>query len=170
MACSVAQQEDREHASTVEGSVRRRALSVLIDGEADAKQRDRYRVVLIAGEGMADQGELRREQIATVVAARGTREAEGRHPAGRDGAEGVHGRHKRRSKGWWLERVPRRVPAAVRRRVRGVPGYRRRHPARHLRDPRLECACELPEQVRGGSPEERLSWRRLLHGYSVLAA
>jgi transposase len=34
---------------------------------ADAKQRDRYRVVLIAGEGLGEQSELQREQIAASV-------------------------------------------------------------------------------------------------------
>jgi transposase len=33
----------------------------------NAKQRDRYRVVLIAGEGLGDQAELEREQIAQAV-------------------------------------------------------------------------------------------------------
>jgi len=38
-----------------------------IGSESDAKQRDRYRVVLIAGEGLGDQAELQREQIAAAV-------------------------------------------------------------------------------------------------------
>lgn len=33
----------------------------------NAKQRDRYRVVLIAGEGLGEQSELQREQIAAAV-------------------------------------------------------------------------------------------------------
>lgn len=42
-------------------------LGELVDRTANAKQRDRYRVVLIAGEGLGEQGELRREQIASAV-------------------------------------------------------------------------------------------------------
>jgi transposase len=42
-------------------------LRELIDGESNAKQRDRYRAVLIAGEGLAEQPELQREQIAATV-------------------------------------------------------------------------------------------------------
>lgn len=38
-----------------------------IVGETNAKQRDRYRVVLIAGEGLGEQKELLREQIAAAV-------------------------------------------------------------------------------------------------------
>jgi transposase len=38
-----------------------------VRGTANAKQRDRYRVVLIAGEGLAGQSELHREQIAAAV-------------------------------------------------------------------------------------------------------
>ena len=42
-------------------------LRELIRDAANAKQRDRYRVVLIAGEGLGEQSELRREQIASTV-------------------------------------------------------------------------------------------------------
>jgi transposase len=42
-------------------------LRDLIAKEANAKQRDRYRVVLIAGEGLGGQAELEREQIAAAV-------------------------------------------------------------------------------------------------------
>jgi transposase len=42
-------------------------LRELIHNESNAKQRDRYRVVLIGGEGMAGQAELQREQIASIV-------------------------------------------------------------------------------------------------------
>lgn len=42
-------------------------LMALIDTTRDAKQRDRYRVVLIAGQGLGDQTELEREQIALAV-------------------------------------------------------------------------------------------------------
>ena len=39
----------------------------LIASTTDAKQRDRYRVVLIAGRGLGDRPELEREQIAATV-------------------------------------------------------------------------------------------------------
>src|SRR5450432_1236524 len=42
-------------------------LSDLIRQTSNAKQRDRYRVVLIAGAGLGDQRELYREQIAAAV-------------------------------------------------------------------------------------------------------
>jgi transposase len=42
-------------------------LMELVAGTSDAKQRDRYRVVLIAGCGFGDQPQLQREQIAAVV-------------------------------------------------------------------------------------------------------
>jgi len=42
-------------------------LRELIAAEDDAKQRDRYRVVLLAGEGLGDMPECEREQIAAVV-------------------------------------------------------------------------------------------------------
>lgn len=42
-------------------------LVQLVAGEANAKQRDRYRVVLLAGQGLGDQVELTREQIAASV-------------------------------------------------------------------------------------------------------
>jgi transposase len=42
-------------------------LGELVAKETNAKQRDRYRVVLIAGEGLVGQAELEREQIAAVV-------------------------------------------------------------------------------------------------------
>ena len=42
-------------------------LRALVAAATHAKQRDRYRVVLIAGEGLGDQTELEREPIATTV-------------------------------------------------------------------------------------------------------
>lgn len=42
-------------------------LRELIDRESNAKQRDRYRVVLIAGEGLGDKPELYRDEIAAAV-------------------------------------------------------------------------------------------------------
>jgi transposase len=42
-------------------------LAALVDATRDAKQRDRYRVVLIAGQGLGDEAELSREQIAATV-------------------------------------------------------------------------------------------------------
>ncbi len=44
-----------------------RRLRELVDQTANAKQRDRYRVVLIAGSGMGERRELYREQIASAV-------------------------------------------------------------------------------------------------------
>lgn len=44
-----------------------RRLVELVAGSAKAKQRDRYRVVLIAGRGLGDRPELEREQIAQAV-------------------------------------------------------------------------------------------------------
>jgi transposase len=42
-------------------------LAALVDATRDAKQRDRYRVVLIAGAGLGDEPELDRERIAAAV-------------------------------------------------------------------------------------------------------
>jgi len=42
-------------------------LRPLVIAATSAKQRDRYRVVLIAGEGLGDNAELEREQIALAV-------------------------------------------------------------------------------------------------------
>jgi putative transposase len=42
-------------------------LKDLIAKESNAKQRDRYRVVLIAGEGLGDKPELQRQEIAQVT-------------------------------------------------------------------------------------------------------
>lgn len=42
-------------------------LRVLMAAEREAKQRDRLRVVLLAGEGLGQEKELEREQIARVV-------------------------------------------------------------------------------------------------------
>jgi transposase len=42
-------------------------LVELVAATAEAKQRDRYRVVLIAGRGLGDQAELDREQLAATV-------------------------------------------------------------------------------------------------------
>lgn len=44
-----------------------RRLVELVAGSSDAKQRDRYRVVLIAGRGLGDRAELERERIAAAV-------------------------------------------------------------------------------------------------------
>ena len=44
-----------------------RQLEHLVAATVNAKQRDRYRVVLIAGRGLGDQPELRRPQIAAAV-------------------------------------------------------------------------------------------------------
>ena len=44
-----------------------RRLRELINGESNAKQRDRYRVVLIAGEGLGPKSELERDEIAAAV-------------------------------------------------------------------------------------------------------
>ena len=44
-----------------------RRLEDLVRQTSNAKQRDRYRVVLIAGSGLGDQRELYREQIAAAV-------------------------------------------------------------------------------------------------------
>lgn len=45
----------------------RQRLREWVRQTTDAKQRDRYRVVLIAGEGLGAQAELEREQIAQAV-------------------------------------------------------------------------------------------------------
>jgi transposase len=42
-------------------------LAELVGATGNAKQRDRYRVVLIAGRGLGDRPELEREQIAATV-------------------------------------------------------------------------------------------------------
>src|SRR5687768_9460833 len=42
-------------------------LVELVASTANAKQRDRYRVALIAGRGLGDRPELHREQIAAAV-------------------------------------------------------------------------------------------------------
>jgi transposase len=42
-------------------------LAGLVDATRDAKQRDRYRVVLIAGRGLGDEPELDRQRIAATV-------------------------------------------------------------------------------------------------------
>src|SRR6476659_2767549 len=44
-----------------------RKLAQLVAAEPKAKQRDRYRVVQLAGQGLGDQPELMREQIAAAV-------------------------------------------------------------------------------------------------------
>ena len=44
-----------------------RRLADLVAAEVKAKQRDRYRVVLLAGQGLGDEPELMREQIAAAV-------------------------------------------------------------------------------------------------------
>ena len=42
-------------------------LAELVAAASNAKQRDRYRVVLIAGRGLGDEAELERERIAATV-------------------------------------------------------------------------------------------------------
>jgi transposase len=42
-------------------------LAGLVAGEPNAKQRDRYRVVLLAGAGLGEEAELDRERIAAVA-------------------------------------------------------------------------------------------------------
>ena len=42
-------------------------LQALIDSQASAKQRDRYRVVLLAGQGLGNKARLQREEIAQVA-------------------------------------------------------------------------------------------------------
>src|ERR1700729_2399595 len=44
-----------------------RKLRELVSQTASAKQRDRYRVVRIAGEGLGEQHELHRQQIVSAV-------------------------------------------------------------------------------------------------------
>src|SRR5689334_11399493 len=44
-----------------------RRLGDLVAAASNAKQRDRYRVVLIAGQGLGDRAELDRAQIAATV-------------------------------------------------------------------------------------------------------
>jgi transposase len=44
-----------------------RRLGELVAATPDAKQRDRYRVVLIAGQGLGDEPELDRERVAATV-------------------------------------------------------------------------------------------------------
>lgn len=44
-----------------------RRLQELVAAASNAKQRDRYRVALIAGQGLGDRPELEREQIAVTV-------------------------------------------------------------------------------------------------------
>src|SRR5690242_7346698 len=44
-----------------------RRLAGLVAAEPKAKQRDRYRVVLLAGQGLGDQPQVTRERIATAV-------------------------------------------------------------------------------------------------------
>jgi transposase len=76
-ACSVAPWADRWHAAVLQPE---RVMKVNWKNPADseqlrkriaeqtgAKQRDRYRVVLIAGEGLGGKSELQREEIAAVV-------------------------------------------------------------------------------------------------------
>src|SRR5438445_712176 len=72
----------------------------LVDATVNAKQRDRYRVVLIAGQGLGDQAELEREQIAATV---------GRS---RQFVDQWVGRYRR---GGIETLIPRRQPGAARR-------------------------------------------------------
>src|SRR6476646_474273 len=75
-------------------------LAELVASSSNAKQRDRYRVVLIAGAGLGDEPELEREQIAATV---------GRS---RQFVDEWVGRYR---KGGVQALVPRRQPGAVRR-------------------------------------------------------
>lgn len=75
-------------------------LIELVNTTSNAKQRDRYRVVLIAGRGLGDQRELQREQIAAAV---------GRS---RQFVDQWVGRYR---KGGMEALVPRRQPGAARR-------------------------------------------------------
>ena len=77
-----------------------RRLAALVDATRDAKQRDRYRVVLIAGQGLGDRPELDRERIAATV---------GRS---RQFVDQWVGRYR---KGGLDALVPRRQPGAARR-------------------------------------------------------
>jgi transposase len=75
-------------------------LTALVDATRDAKQRDRYRVVLIAGQGLGEEAELDRERIAAAV---------GRS---RQFVDQWVGRYR---KGGIDALVPRRQPGAARR-------------------------------------------------------
>ena len=75
-------------------------LAELVASSSNAKQRDRYRVVLIAGAGLGDERELEREQIAATV---------GRS---RQFVDEWVGRYR---KGGVEALVPKRQPGAVRR-------------------------------------------------------
>src|SRR5215213_6142095 len=75
-------------------------LTELVAATAGAKQRDRYRVVLIAGQGLGDRKELDREQIAAAV---------GRS---RQFVDQWVGRYRR---GGIVALVPRRQPGAAKR-------------------------------------------------------
>jgi transposase len=66
VACSVLKRRSSMKVCWKEPSDAQR-LRVLVRDTANAKQRDRYRVVLIAGEGLGEQPELQREQIAATV-------------------------------------------------------------------------------------------------------
>jgi transposase len=77
-----------------------RRLAALVDATRDAKQRDRYRVVLIAGRGLGREAELEREQVAA---------AGGRS---RQFVDEWVGRYRR---GGVDALVPRRQPGAARR-------------------------------------------------------
>lgn len=77
-----------------------RRLTELVASTANAKQRDRYRVVLIAGRGLGARQELEREQIAAIV---------GRS---RQFVDRWVGRYRR---GGVVALVPKRQPGAARR-------------------------------------------------------
>jgi transposase len=77
-----------------------RRLAELVDATREAKQRDRYRVVLIAGRGLGERSELEREQIAATV---------GRS---RQFVDQWVGRYR---KGGLAALVPKRQPGAARR-------------------------------------------------------
>jgi transposase len=81
-----------------------RQLAELGASTANAKQRDRYRVVLIAGRGLGDEPELDRERIAAAV---------GRS---RQFVDEWVGRYRR---GGLAALVPRRQPGAARRLTAG---------------------------------------------------
>ena len=92
-------------------------LEELIAKEKQAKQRDRFRVVVLAGQGLGDQKECSREQIAAIVGrARqfvdqwvGRYRSEGLaglHPIKQPGAEAKLTPEQQQELVQWLERGP----------------------------------------------------------------
>jgi transposase len=93
------------------------SLQELISQESQAKQRDRFRVVLLAGEGLGDQRELSRQQIAAIVGrARQfvdqwvgryrSQGLAGLHPLKQPGAEPKLTPEQQQELAGWLERGP----------------------------------------------------------------